>query len=194
MPAGFPRASAPHPGGGRAALALLLVGLSLLAGCGRGPRAPALQDDPVYTNEDEGFRFRVPEGWHQSAHAVLPPGKLDKERLLVQYRRPDPARPATLEVAAADLPPSTDLAAYLAEPAYGATTWRVRAGPEPVQAGGMEGSRYDLTARVGTDDMTREVVAFRRGERVYFFTALFLSKDPDAREQFRRSVGRLVWK
>jgi hypothetical protein len=175
-------------------LALLLVGAGFLAGCGPRPRAPAIEDDPVYTNESEGFRFRVPEGWHQSAHAVLPPGRLEKERLLVQYRRSDPGRQATLEVAAADLPPSTDLPAYLSEPAYGAEKWRVVAGPQRVEAGAVEGTRYDLTARVGSDDMTREVVAFRRGERVFFFTALFLSKDPDAREQFRRSLGRLVWK
>jgi hypothetical protein len=145
-------------------------------------------------NDREGFRFVVPEGWHQAARSEPPPGKLDQERVLVQYRQLDPEHPATFEVSAADLPAATDLAAYLAGPGYGAREWRLRGVPENLEVGGVPGTRYDFAARVDKDDLAREVVAFRRGERVYFFTAVFLAKDGTAREQFRRSVDRILWK
>src|SRR5262245_64118678 len=84
-----------------AAVGLLL----LLLGCAPRPRAPALLDEPVYQNEREGFRFLVPEGWKQYARSEAPPGKGERERLLVLYRRLTPGPEATLEVTRADLPP-----------------------------------------------------------------------------------------
>jgi hypothetical protein len=172
----------------------LIVAATLLAGCRPRPRAPALYDAPVYQNDTEGFRFVVPEGWSQYARSDVPPGKLDKERLLVQYRRMKSAKEATLEVSAADLPPSADLADYLAGPAFGVKDWKLKPPPEPVEVNGVAGTRYDFTGRVGKDDMTREVVAFRRGERVYFFTTLFFTQDATAQEQSRRAVSRILWK
>src|SRR2546423_15656230 len=77
---------------------LLALCALLLLGCDSKPRAPALMDDPVYQNDREGFRFLVPDGWKQHARAEVPPGKSEKERLLVQYRRPAEGGEATLEV------------------------------------------------------------------------------------------------
>jgi hypothetical protein len=124
----------------------------------------------------------------------VPPGKLDKERLLVQYRRLDPGKDATLEVTAADLEPSTDLAARLAGPGFGVQEWRLQPPPEPLDVNGVAGVRYDFAGRSGRDEMTREVVAFRRGGRVYFFTVVSLKKDATAREQFRRAVNGILWR
>jgi hypothetical protein len=180
--------------GRRGALVLLAVGLALLAGCGPRPRAPALEDNPVYLSDSGGFRFVVPEGWHQYARSELPPGKLDKERLLVQYRRLGAEQQATLEVSAADLPASANLAEYLGGPNYGAKEWRLRGKPEAVTVAGVPGTRHDYTAHVGKEDLAREVVAFRRGERVTFFTVVYAPKDVSAQEQFRRAVDRILWK
>jgi hypothetical protein len=177
-----------------AVLAVLAGGVLLLSGYHRQPRAPALDDDPVYQDEREGFRFTVPEGWHQYARSQLPPGKLEKEQVLVEYRKVDRDAPAQLDVSAVDLPGSTDLAEYLAEPSYGEKSWRLQASPEPIEVAGVPGTRFDFVGRPGKDGLAREVVAFRRGERVYLFTALFLAHDASAREQFRRSVGRLQWR
>src|SRR5262245_25916538 len=94
----------------------------VLASCSSGPRAPALRDEAVYQNDREGFRFRVPEGWTQHAKSDLPPGKANKEHLLVSYRRS--SKPASLEVSLADVPESADLATYLAGPSFGAKQWR----------------------------------------------------------------------
>src|SRR5689334_537493 len=93
-------------------MVLLLVVMLLGLGCQPKPKAPALLDEPVYQT-DEGFRFLVPEGWIMSARANVPPGPVEKERLLVQYRRASGESQATLEVSMMDLPEDADLAAYL---------------------------------------------------------------------------------
>jgi hypothetical protein len=97
-------------------------------------------------------------------------------------------------VSAADLPASVNVGEYLAGPAYGAKEWRPHGPPQALQAGGVAGTRYDFTARAGRDDLGREVVAVRRGERVYFFTVVHGLKDTSAPEQFRRAVDHLLWK
>src|SRR5262249_45571367 len=97
--------------------------LLVLSGCNTRPRAPALVDEPIYQNEREGLRFLVPEGWKQLARADVPPGKVDRERLLVQYRRLLPGQEATLEVRLADLPTSAALDSLLSAPSYGVDRW-----------------------------------------------------------------------
>src|SRR5205807_3959401 len=66
-------------------VAVVIVALIFLLGRG-GPHAPALRSEPVYNNTREGFRFVAPEGWSQVAKADLPPGPVEKERLLVRYQ------------------------------------------------------------------------------------------------------------
>src|SRR5438034_9828111 len=102
-------------------LSALAVAAIYVFGCRSEPQAPVLRNEPVYQNDTEGFRFLTPEGWRQHAKVNVPAGKLDKERLLVQYVRLVAAeRGASLDVSMADLPTSTDLATYLAGPSGGA--------------------------------------------------------------------------
>jgi hypothetical protein len=122
-----------------------------------------------------------------------PPGRADKERLLVNYQNTGAGKPAFLEVTLVDLPESTDLAAYLAGPSYGSEFWRQKPPPQPLDLGAAHGVRYVYTSRVGKDDLTKEVVVVRRGERVYFFIAIFATGDTDTREQIRKAVGSLIW-
>jgi hypothetical protein len=171
---------------------LLAVGVLLGWGCQPKPKAPVLLNEPVYQSE-EGFRFLVPEGWIMSASANVPPGPVEKERLLVQYRRASADKQATLEVSRMDLPDETDLTEYLSGPSFSARHWLPSAPAEKVEAGGVRGSRFRFTARVNKAEMAKEVTAFRRDGRVYFFTVLFSPKDASASEQVRRAIGRLVW-
>jgi hypothetical protein len=172
-----------------------LLGLALLllvCSCQPKPRAPALTDGPVFQS-DEGFRFLVPEDWTMAARANLPPGPIEKERLLVQYRRLKSGPPATLEVSVAELPESTNLTEYLSGPSFSASRWKPSGEPVPLEAGGVRGTRYRFTPSVGKTDMVKEVTAFRRGGRVYFFTALSPPGDSSAPAQVRRAVESLVW-
>jgi hypothetical protein len=169
-----------------------VLAAALFAGCQPKPKAPALLDEPVYQS-DEGFRFLVPEGWIMAARGNVPPGRLDKERLLVQYRRTAGDSQATLEVSAADLPEDSDLGDYLSGPSFSATHWDQTGSPEKLEAGGRPGVRYRFTAAIRGAKLAKEVTAFRRGDRVYFFTLLFAPTDGTAPEQIRRAIGRLVW-
>src|SRR5262249_38896309 len=112
------------------AAVLLAACVLVLPGCGSRPRAPAILDEPVYQNDRQGFRFLAPQGWTQHPRAELPPGKLDKERLLVAYRQRGNEAPAALEVAAVDFPEPSALTAYLAAASHSAKEWRLVGKPE----------------------------------------------------------------
>ncbi len=170
------------------------LGILFAAGCDSRPHAPALLDEPVYANPREGFRFRVPDGWKQFAKADVPAGKLDKERLLVGYRHATPNTSAQFEVAMADLPESTDLAAYLSDRTRFGDQWRAAAAPERFEVEGVPAVRYAFTGGQGKDKMTREGVVFRRGERVYLFTAVYRTGDEPTRNAVREAVGSVMWK
>ncbi len=175
----------------RSGLRVLLAAV-LLAGCHPKPKAPALLDGPVFQS-DEGFRFLVPDGWIMAARGNLPSGPLDKERLLVQFRRATGNTQATLEVSSADLPEDTNLADYLSGPSFSTSHWAISGSPEKLEVDGQPGTRYRATATVNRAKLAKEVTTFRRGERVYFFTLLFSPSDATAPEQVRRAISQLVW-
>ena len=50
---------------------------------------------------------------------------------------------------------------------------------------------YSLSA--GKDETIREIVAFRRGERVYFFKAFYAASDGKSRKEVRAAVDSVVW-
>ncbi|MGL4552045.1 MAG: hypothetical protein ACRC33_12770 [Gemmataceae bacterium] len=179
----------------RTGLYLLALGAVAAGGCGETPRAPALRDDPVYQNEREGFRFLAPEGWRQRVRGEVQAGKVERERPLVEYR-PTAASDGTamLRVSLIDLAPSADVAAVVSAPSHSVEKWEPAGPPEEAAVGGAAGTRYAYTGRAGKGRLAKEVIAVRRGGRVYFFTALFDPKDADAREQLRRVVGSVIWK
>lgn len=171
---------------------LVLFAILSSTGCQPRPKAPALIDEPVFQS-DEGFRFLVPEGWIMAARSVVPPGRVKKESLLVQYRRTTDKNQATLEVSLADLSEDTDLTAYLSAPSFTATRWDLIGTPQTLDAGGREGKRYRFGGDIHGGRIDREVTVFRRGGRVYFFTLLHSPGDTSALEQVHRAIGHLVW-
>jgi len=173
---------------------LPLVALAgLTAGCGKKPRAPALQDEPVYENPQEGFRFVAPEGWRMRSRSEVPPGPLKQERLLVEYRRSLGELTATLFVAMADVSETDDLAAHVGDRAARSKSGRPSGGTESLEVGGLPALRSAFESKVGRDTVLTEVVAVRRGGRVYFFTSSFSAADRKAREQVRKTVASVRW-
>src|SRR5262249_26812782 len=150
-------------------------------------------DEPVYQNDREGFRFLAPQGWTQHTRAELPPGKLEQERLLVAYKQRETDSPADLEVAAVDLPEPSDLTAYLAAASHGVRQWRLVTKPETVQINGVSAVRTAFTGQQGSLNMTKEVVSFRRGDRVFLFTGFYVPSDSKARDALRQAVGSVMW-
>jgi hypothetical protein len=175
-----------------AGLAAVLAAVGL-AGCTRGPAAPALDNEPVYKNSAEGFRFLVPEGWIQRAKAEVPSGRVAKERLLVRYDYRGSDRPAVLEVSLVDLPATTDLTAYLAAASYGVRQWKPASKQDAIEVEGSSGTRWSFTGTMADHALNKEVTVFRRGERSYLFTCLYYADDAAAREQARRAIASTMW-
>lgn len=166
----------------------------LVAGCSSRPHAPALLDEPVYLNAREGFRFRVPEGWKQYAKADVPPGKADKDRLLVAYRQISAGTVAELEVSLVDLPVETDLEKYLSGRSYGVEKWQLATAAEHIEINNVPAVRLSFVGRSGKEKMAKEAVVFRRLERAYLFVGVYRAVDDKARDAIRDAVASVMWK
>jgi len=162
------------------------------AGCSPGPQAPALQNGPVYENAKEGVQFLVPEGWVQLARSDTPPGRIAQPLLLVAYHFTNSGRRAELELYRVDLPEGTDLGRYIAGHPVGPFQWEPQP-PQPLVISGTEATRFPFTRKAGKAESVREVVAFRRGERVYLFTATAAAEDEPGREQVRQALNSVRW-
>jgi len=159
-----------------------------------GPRAPALRNGPDYQSPQEGFRFHAPEGWSQTfASGKYPSGSTNQERKLVEYKKMTPGHPASFEVTYVDLPPSTDLGSHLVNASPAQVPWNLTGAATPLTVAGVEANRFVLSAGNNPDLTIREVVVFRRGDRVYFFTGTFHSSDRDSGQKIRRAVESVVW-
>jgi hypothetical protein len=175
-------------------MAFLSACLMWFSGCDSGPRAPALRDAPVYQNNREGFRFLVPDDWLQSASAELPEAGLEGEVILVQYKMRTPGKGAGVEILCFDENEPSDLHKYHAGPSHGVRRWRSIRPAETLTVNDAAAERFVYRAKVGDGEMEKDVVAFRRGRRVYSFIGLFWSSDDRAREQLSRAVNSTIWK
>lgn len=161
-----------------------------LAGCDGTPKAPALRDEPVYDNPKEGLRFLSPSGWSQQARSDPPSGETDKEQLLVRYQGFLGEKAALLELTRADLPEGSDILARLKEPSHSLReTWQQAGAPESVTVGGRPATRYALTQK----KMTKEVTVIRRGNRTFFFIGVFDTADDKTRLAIRKVVTDVTW-
>lgn len=175
-------------------LKVFLLGLiAAMCGCTERPKAPALVNEPVYQYEKIGLRFLTPEGWSITSRAVLPPGALSKPMILVAYHMKNEEHPTALEVLAADVPEGTDLVQYLIDGRIGQGDWTIKSPAENLSINGAEAIRYLLSQRAGKFEHLREVTAFRRGGRVYFFITSFVSTDPGNRDMARKSIESVTW-
>jgi hypothetical protein len=179
--------------GSRVVGAAVLALCGCLTGCNDTPSAPALRDAPVYSSSEEGFRFLVPEGWTQLASTVLPAGPLEGENFLVRYRVKSPEQGASLQVECTQDSESLDLEKHHAGPSYGVDRWKFVEPAEEIDINGATAQRLIYTATSNGQPTTKEVVCFRRNDRVYAFAAVFQTRDEKAREQVRRAVGSVIW-
>ena len=166
----------------------------LMHGCGSDPRAPALLNEPVYTNMQEGFRFVVPEGWKIQGRAEFPQKVMKEEHMLVEYRQIRDGKTLSLLVSMVDLPRDASFTDYVTQRLYPPSGWKI-APAEKLQLGEAPAERLVMTLRTDKDKegIVREVVAVRKGERVYFFSGSFPAKDTTGRDEIRKAVASLAW-
>jgi hypothetical protein len=173
---------------------LLITAVLLLNGCDSAPRAPELVDSPVYQNKSEGFRFRVPDGWKQTARSNLPPGQFEGENFLVRYLVQSPAGGSTLQVLCLTDPDGTvNLAEHNAIPSFGVENWSRKGAADAIEVGGMAAERMQYQGTLGGKAIHKEVLCVRRGERVYSFVGLYFDGDEKAQLAIRRALDSLLW-
>jgi hypothetical protein len=166
----------------------LLALLPILAGCTtEHPRAPALRDGPVYDNSLAGLRFLTPTNWNQVARSDQPPPG-PGERLLVRFQAPPNVSHALFEVTV-DAAPPEDVAALVKQPSHSAAAWEPVGAPAQLTIGGEPATRYTFKNK----ETTKEVVAVRRGGKLYLFTMIAATSDAESREQIRQVVGGVTW-
>src|SRR5262245_2834988 len=173
-------------------VAALAMSFSLMQGCDSRPRAPALSDEPVYVNMQEGFRFVAPEGWHIQSRGEFPQQELTKERMLVEYRHRREGRELSLLVSMVDVAPGTPISEYVTTRLYPRGSWKLL-GADQIRAGTLPAERLILGTQVDKEDVIREIVAVRRTNRLYFFSGSFPAKDSKGRDEIRKALSTLSW-
>lgn len=166
---------------------------ALLIGCDTTPEAPELVDSPVYQNDSEGFRFRVPEGWTQTASSELPAGDFEGENYLVRYLVQSPAGGATLQVLCFIDEPQTDLQSHHAGPSFGVESWEVAAPLTTATIGGVEVQRISFEGILRGKPMHKDVLCVRRDNRVYSFVGMYTDGDEKAQQAIQRALTSLTW-
>ena len=171
----------------------VLVAMCLISGCERRPSAPALEDGTAYRDANAGFRFLVPNGWKQAARGSVPPGKIEGERMLVEYKCLTCASPGTLQVTVADVPTDSVLSKFLLENNRTGEKWRLVGSAEDFEINDVPAARITYSTTSGKDQSFREIVAIRRGERVYFFKGSYGGTDAQSRQAIRKAIDTIVW-
>jgi hypothetical protein len=151
-----------------------------------------LQDETVYQNSQEGFRFLPPPEWKQQARAEFPAGPVTEKRLLVEYKCFTSAKPASLDVSMLDVSEDKPLTECVRE--LGAEgDWKATESPVELQVGGRSAARGTFTSTQGGEPRSCELVAVRRGSRVYFFAGVFALGDTRSRDAIRKAVDTVGW-
>jgi predicted Zn-dependent protease len=168
--------------------------LLTLTACSDRPEAPPLNDETVFHSDAVGLRFLAPAGWSIASRAVLPSGALPRPIMLVVYQSIGGDKPAALEVMVVDVPADIDLGRFLAEHPLGNESWKPLPPEPPILVNGVSAPRLSLVRMQGKEELHREVTAFRRGDRVYFFLATFAASDAASRDTARTAVASVTWK
>ena len=135
----------------------------------------------------------VPDGWTQTASSILPTGDLDGEVFLARYRVKSPEAGSTLQIECFQENEPADLREYHSGPSYRVNRWEPSGEPETVTLGGREAQRLMFEATMDGRKLSKEVVCFRKGNRVYSFVGLFSFTDEKARQQIQRAVASVSW-
>lgn len=162
-------------------------------GCSDKPKAPPLLNETVYNYEKIGLRFLSPEGWTIASRSTIPPGPLSKPLLLATYRGTGEEHPAALEVFAVDLAEDADFGLYLLDHSIGVGQWTLKNPATAATINSAPATHYLLSQKEGTVEHLRDVTAFRRGGRVYFFMISYGADDPGSSDPARKSIDSITW-
>jgi hypothetical protein len=171
---------------------IIAVAVLTVAGCGRTDPPELQQGLEVYHDDNGRFSFRPPAGWMQALRAGVQKGDRTQDSPLVKYKYAAGKEIAFFQVSAVDLPEGTDVTAFL-DKALTRDEKRTSKSPEDLIVGGIKATRDTFSTKWDREPMTREVVAVRRGPRVFFFTATFPPSNKSIRETVRKLLDSVTW-
>jgi hypothetical protein len=179
----------------RSSIIVLLGTLFAAVGCNSRPHAPALLNEPIYQDDQAGFRLEIPNDWIIYAKSNLPPSEpLPEERKLVGYRLTRAEKPAMFEISCMNLQEGADLSAYFTRHGAGPSPWHREGTPESIMLGTMPAQRLVFLTGAGAGAQRKEIVAIRSGSRTYFFTLVSAPTDTETRDSVRRRLAGMSWK
>jgi hypothetical protein len=111
--------------------------------------------------------------------------------MLAEYRCLDCF--GTLMVTVADVPVSTSLSEYITKNTLTGETWRLVAPAEDFTINDVPAARITYVKGEGSEATIRDIIAFRRQERVYFFKSFYASDDARSRKALQAAVDTIVW-
>ncbi|MCA9054515.1 MAG: hypothetical protein KDA75_11800 [Planctomycetaceae bacterium] len=167
--------------------------LAVCCGCESRPQAPVLRNSPVYQSETEGFRFRVPDGWSQTANSTLPSGEVPRDVFLARYSLETSEGGASLQVLGRNDVPSAQLVEHLSQPAFGVEKWELLEPPIPITVDSVPAERLVLQGLLQGKPMIKHATCFHRNARLYTFVGMYSKTDQNARQQIERAVDSLLW-
>jgi hypothetical protein len=173
----------------RSVVAMTLLGLLTSPGCGE-------HKSPLsYVDESLGFSFTPPAGWRRRIEGAPRPTRNAspiRERELVRYKRLQADLPAWVGVSVADAVPTTNPATILAQRTAGGG-WQQSSRIESTTVSGRPAARITMTAKQGKRVLTREAIAVRADQRIYFLTGTYTVGDTAARDQIRGAMASASW-
>ena len=172
---------------------LLLLLLTACGGCESNPQAPVLRNSPVYQSETEGFRFRVPDGWSQTANSSLPSGDVPRDIFLARYSLETSEGGASLQVLGRNDVPSEQLVEHLSQPAFGVERWELLEPPTEIDVGSVPAERLVLKGLLQGKPLIKHATCFHRNGRLYTFLGMYSQTDQNARQQIERALDSLLW-
>ena len=177
----------------RHSLHILITAVGFALGCDSEPQAPVLRNTPVYQSETEGFRFRVPDGWSQTANSSLPSGDVPKDIFLARYLVQTPLGGASLQILGRNDVPTDDLAEHLQQPSFGVAQWKVVEPLETITIGKQEADRLLLSGPLQGRGLLKHATCFHHNGRLYSFVGLYWKGDKNARQQIERAIESIIW-
>jgi hypothetical protein len=153
------------------------------------------QDEKGFLDEQVGLRFTPPGDWAMQARSTEAPTHL-AERRLVKYKRVSSSLPVAWlrvwvkDVADEMMPAETLRNHKPPEPdwkPHGEVEKDLRIGGAPA-ARRMFGGPFDVDGR-GNKDFLGEIVAVKRGGRIFEFSAAYLVGDEQAQREIRLTMA-----
>lgn len=159
---------------------------------------PLLASDPVFVDEQLGWRFTPPSDWAMQARSVDSPDNPRPERMIVKYKQFVPGQPAAwLRISVAANDKGKTASDWLRDRKPPESTWkRTKEIEGDLLVGQLPAARITFVGPFDTDgrgqrEYTCETTTVVAKKRVYFFAGYFPTGDTQSQKRIRDALTTL---